>query len=219
MSGPGVVHATRAGTAGSGHRTDLSHYDPPMADILLALEVAGLDNVLALPAYADVDRSSVELALAEFGRFAAEVIGPTDRVGDLEGSTLDPATGIVATPRAFGSVYRQYVESGWGGVQFPNVHGGGGLPLLVGFALQEMMASANLALSLNPVLTQGAIELLLEWGSDTQRSLYLPKLVTGEWCGAMNLTEPDAGSDLGEVQTQAERDAGEHWRISGTKIF
>jgi alkylation response protein AidB-like acyl-CoA dehydrogenase len=194
-------------------------YSAPLADILLALEVAGLDDVLALPAYADIDRNSVELALAEFGRFASQVIAPTNQVGDREGSTLDPATGIVSTPSSFRSVYRQYVASGWGGVQFPGVYGGGGLPALVGFAIQEMMASANVALSLNPVLTQSAIELLLEWGSDAQRALYLPKLISGEWCGTMNLTEPDAGSDLGEVRTQATLDAQGQWRISGTKVF
>src|SRR5271167_2125936 len=144
MSGPGPARAARTGDANSHQRTDSNGYRPPLADILLALEVAGLDRVLELPAYSHIDRSIVELALTEFGRFAAEVIAPTDRIGDLEGSTLDPETGFVVTPSGFGSAYRQYVESGWGGVQFTSVHGGGGLPSLVGFALQEMMASANL---------------------------------------------------------------------------
>lgn len=205
--------------AGRHQPEELTGYNPPLADILLALKVARLDDILARPAYAEIDRGSVELALAEFGRFASQVIAPTDRIGDLERSMLDSGSGTVKTPSVFHSAYRQYVESGWSGAQFPTVYGGGGLPALVGFALQEMMATANLSLSLNPVLTQSAIELLLEWGSAEQRSLYLPKLVTGQWTGTMNLTEPDAGSDLGAVQTRAEQDTGGSWRISGTKVF
>jgi alkylation response protein AidB-like acyl-CoA dehydrogenase len=197
----------------------LSDYEAPVTDILLALDVAGLNDVLALPTHARVDRESVEIALAEFGRFAGEIVAPTDRVGDLEGSVLDPVTGIVRTPAAFKAVYAQYVRSGWGAVQFPLTAGGEGLPSLVGIALQEMLASANLALSLNPVLTQSAIELLLAWGSEGQRALFLPKLLTGEWCGTMNLTEPEAGSDLGEVRTLASPDQDGRWRITGTKIF
>ena len=198
---------------------EVTAYDPPLVDILLALDVAGLEDVLKLPAYAGLDRGTIELALSEFGRFARDVVSPTDRIGDLERSTLEPGSWVVRTPEAFHSVYARYVASGWGGVQFPGEYGGGGLPSLVSFALQEMMASANLALSLNPILTQSAIELLLRWGSDSERSLYLPKLVTGEWCGTMDLTEPDAGSDLSGVQTQATRDRYGVWRISGTKIF
>jgi alkylation response protein AidB-like acyl-CoA dehydrogenase len=197
----------------------IADYEAPIGDILLAMDVAGLDEVLALPAYAELDRESVELALAEFGRFAGDVVAPTDRLGDLEGSVLDPVASVVRTPTGFRAVYAQYVASGWGAVQFPVAYGGGGLPSLVGIALQEMLASANLALSLNPVLTQSAIELLLTWGSEDQRVLYLPKLLTGEWCGTMNLTEPEAGSDLGEVRTSGIRDTDGRWRISGTKIF
>lgn len=198
---------------------ELTRYDPPFADLLLALEVAGLDEVLALPAYGEIDRSSIEVALLEFGRLASQVIAPTDRIGDLEGARLDAGAGTVSTPSAFRSAYRQYAEGGWSGVHFPPAYGGGGLPSLVGFALQEMLATANLSLSLNPVLTQSAIELLLEWGSVRQRSLYLPKLITGQWTGTMNLTEPDAGSDLGAVQTRAVQDAQGDWHISGTKVF
>lgn len=160
-----------------GHQapTDLTGYEPPLPDILLALQVAGLDDVLSLPPYAGTDRDSVEMALSEFGRFASEVIAPTDHVGDIEGAELESESGTVKTPDAFRDVYRQYVETGWGGVQFPGDWGGGGLPLLVGFAVQEMMATANLSLSLGPVLTQGAIELLLEWGSVSQRSRSPPE--------------------------------------------
>lgn len=197
----------------------LTHYEAPIVDILLALEVAGLDEVLALPAYAGLDRASVELALAEFGRFASDAVAPTDRIGDRQGSLRNPSTGEIETPTGFKEVYAQYVKSGWGAAQFPSAYGGGGLPSLVGIAFQDMMASANLALSLNPMLTQSAIELLLAWGSEEQRSRFLPKLLTGEWSGTMNLTEPEAGSDLGEVRTQAVPDGHGHWHVSGTKIF
>ena len=202
----------------SGEHT-LSDYSAPIEDILLALDLAGLENILELPAFVDVDPASVELILAEFGRIAGDVIAPTDRAGDLFGSVLEPESNSVRTPAAFRSAFGAYVEGDWCGVQFPTAYGGGGLPLLIGFALQEMFASANVALSLNPVLTQSSIELLLEWGSEVQRSLYLPKLIRGQWSGTMNLTEPDAGSDLSGVRTHAVRDTEGCWRISGTKIF
>jgi alkylation response protein AidB-like acyl-CoA dehydrogenase len=208
-----------AGESGPTDSAGLGDYEAPVDDVLLALEVAGLDEVLALPTYADVDRESVELALTEFGRFASDVVAPTDRVGDVQGSTLNAATGRVTTPNGFKEVYAQYVTSGWGAAQFPSAHGGGGLPSLVGIALQEMLASANLALSLNPVLTHSGIELLLAWGTEEQRSRYLPRLLTGEWSGTMNLTEPEAGSDLGEIRTHAVPDGQGNWQISGTKIF
>ena len=194
-------------------------YSPPLTDITLALNVVGFDNLLALPVFAHLDRTSIDDALIEFARFASQVIAPTDRIGDLEGCNLDPDSGLVTTPSSFDFAYKQYVENGWGGVHVDRNHGGGGLPALVGFALQEMMASANLALSLNPALTHSAVELLLEWGSADQHARYLRKLITGEWCGTMNLTEPGAGSDLSEIATQAVRDDGGLWRISGTKIF
>jgi alkylation response protein AidB-like acyl-CoA dehydrogenase len=204
------------------HRSDFQlgiDYEAPTADILDALDVAGLDDVLSLSAFAHVDRDTVHLAVSEFGRFATNVIAPTDQVGDREGSHLDMATGDVRTPEPFHDAYRQYVASGWGAVSFPSTYGGGDLPSLVGFALQEMLVSANMALSLNPMLTQGAIELLLAWGDERQRTLYLPKMLTGEWSGTMNLTESEAGSDLGEVRTQAHQNGDGDWRISGTKIF
>jgi 3-(methylthio)propanoyl-CoA dehydrogenase len=213
------ANAKQPGSRNMDAPVGMTDYKAPTADILLALKVAGLDEVLSLPSYAQADRETVEFVLTEFGRFASDVVAPTDRGGDVEGSVLDPLTGAVRTPKGFQQVYEQYVESGWGAVQFDLEHGGGGLPALVGIALQEMMASANLALSLNPVLTQSAIELLLRWGSPEQKSTYLPRLVTGEWCGTMNLTESEAGSDLGAVRTQAVRDHEGHWRISGTKIF
>jgi alkylation response protein AidB-like acyl-CoA dehydrogenase len=194
-------------------------YNPPLDDIGEALEVAGLPAVLALARFSHIDAGMVKVVLGELGRFAAEVIAPTDTAGDRQGARYDPATGAVSTPPGFADAYRRYVESGWGALQFPQEHGGGGFPSVVGLALQEMFASANMALSLNPVLTQGAVELLLAWGDDNQRRAYLPRLVTGEWSATMDLTEPDAGSDLGAVHTYAEPGPDGRWDVSGTKIF
>ncbi|HVX22129.1 MAG TPA: acyl-CoA dehydrogenase [Acidimicrobiales bacterium] len=198
---------------------DLLAYRAPVADILDALDVTGLDEVLALPAFAHVDRTAVADVVGEFGRFAGDVVAPTDRPGDLDGARLDPATGTVHAPAAFGPAYRQFVAAGWEAVSAPTAHGGGGFPAGVGMALQEMLASANLSLSLNPVLTQSAIELLSTWGTPDQQARFLPRLVVGEWTGTMNLTEPDAGSDLGEVRTRAEQGPDGRWRVTGTKIF
>lgn len=194
-------------------------YRAPVQDILLALDVAGLERVLALAAYAHVDRSTLVSALEEFGRFAAEVIAPTDRIGDLDGAHLDPEPRRVTTPAEFHTAYRMYVDGGWGALPFPTRFGGGAFPSAVALALQEMFASANLALSLNPVLTQGAIEALLRWGDADQQERYLPHLLTGRWSGTMNLTEADAGSDLGAIRTTARHDGALGWRVSGTKQF
>lgn len=207
-----------ATVGGEGGGTGHDAYQAPVADVLAALEVAGLDDLLALPDFAHVDRETVALVLEEFGRLATEVIVPSDRVGDVVGARFDRSTGRVTTPEAFHVAYRHYVDGGWGALPFPQALGGGGFPSVVALALQELFASANLALSLNPVLTQGAIHALLQWGTPEQQATYLPKLLTGAWSGTMNLTEPDAGSDLGEIRTLAEPD-GATWRVTGTKVF
>jgi alkylation response protein AidB-like acyl-CoA dehydrogenase len=197
----------------------LAGYSAPLEDIGEALDLVGLQQLLSLPYFSQLDRGTVGDVLAGFGRFAGEVIAPTDRPGDKEGARLDPSTGQVSTPAGFREAYRRFVEAGWGALQFPPRYGGGGFPAVVGLALQEMFASANMALSLNPVLTQGAAELLLAWGTESQKELWLPPLVRGEWCATMELSEPDAGSDLGAVRASAERGPGGTWLISGTKIF
>ncbi|HUB72330.1 MAG TPA: acyl-CoA dehydrogenase [Acidimicrobiales bacterium] len=196
-----------------------SGYRAPVTDIMAALELAGLRELLALDDFSHLDAALVEHVLAEFGRFAAEVLLPVDAAGDKEGSRLAPATGEVGTPPGFGAAYRRYVEAGWGALQFPERFGGGGFPSVIGLALQEIFASANMALSLNPVLTQGAIELLLNWGSEGQQTTYLPAMLTGRWSGTMELTEPDAGSDLSEVKAAARCRPDGTWALSGTKIF
>ncbi len=157
--------------------------------------------------------------LDEYGRFITDVVAPLNRPGDVEGCRHDPATNEVHTPEGFPEAYRRYVEAGWGGVPFPDAYGGGGFPWLVGLALQEMISSANMSFSMAPLLTQGAIDLLMAHGSEEQKERYLRKMVTGEWTGTMNLTEPEAGSDVGAVRTRAVPADDGTWRISGTKIF
>ncbi|HEY8544800.1 MAG TPA: acyl-CoA dehydrogenase [Acidimicrobiales bacterium] len=217
MPATSTATATSTSTA-----TSPSNYRAPVDDIVEALTVVGLDELAGLDAYAaaGVDTATVRELVEAFGRFAADVIAPTDRVGDVEGARFDPATGAVTLPEPFAKAYRAYVEGGWGALAFPPEHGGGGMPRLVGTALQEVLTSANMALSLNPILTQSAIELLHQWGTRAQQERYLPKLVTGEWTGTMNLTEPEAGSDLGAIRTTAVPGPdGTGWRVSGTKIF
>ena len=203
----------------AGRVNDLARYEAPIDDILDALNQVGLGQLLALPAFRHVEPETVQQAVSEFGRFSEKVIAYTDVVGDLNGCQLNLTTGTVRTPAGFRQAYEQYVEGGWTAVTFPAEYGGAGFPALVGMAFQEMLASANLSFSLNPALTQSAIELLLKWGSDEQRSTYLPNLLSGRWSGTMNLTEPEAGSDLGGVQATASRDDEGRWRVSGTKIF
>ena len=205
----------------------MADYVPPVDDIVEALSIVGLDELASLDAYSGTgaDSATVRELLEAFGRFAVDVLVPTDRVGDREGARFDPATGAVTLPEVFGKAYRSFVEGGWGALAFPEAHGGGGMPRLVGTAMQEILTSANMALSLNPILTQSAIELLVRWGTRSQQDRYLPRLVSGEWTGTMNLTEPDAGSDLGAIRTTAvpsppgDGGGGGGWRVSGTKIF
>ena len=214
-----AIDTERPGIGELDHSEQGSAYRAPVGDIVLALDVADLDDVLRLEAFRHVERESMVIALEEFGRLASDAIAPSDRVGDLIGARFDPASGGVQTPEAFHRAYERYVEGGWGALQFPSAFGGGDLPSVVGLAIGEMFASANMALSLNPVLTQGAIEALLQWGTTGQQATYLPKMLTGEWTGTMNLTEPDAGSDLGEIRTRAEPEGTGRWRITGTKSF
>src|SRR5260370_25257567 len=148
----------------------------------------------------------------------AAVLGPLNRVGDTVGSTL-AGDGHVTTPPGFNEAYRLYTEAGWGAVPFSPEFGGGGFPWLVTVVMQEMMASANMAFSLCPLLTQGAIDMLTHHGSPGQQSTFLAKMVSGEWTGTMNLTEPQAGSDLGAIRTRAVPAGDGSWRITGQKIF
>ena len=197
----------------------MADYVAPLPAIEAALGGTGLVDVLALPAFEHLSAQDVSNVLEGFGRFAAEVIAPTDRIGDIEGARLDPATGEVTVPAPLREAFHRWVADGWSGLAVASEHGGGGFPTLAGLAVEEMFVAANMALSLNPMLTQGSIHLLSRWGTEEQRATYVPKLVSGEWTGTMNLTEPDAGSDVGAVRTKATPRGDGRWDITGTKIF
>jgi alkylation response protein AidB-like acyl-CoA dehydrogenase len=197
----------------------MSDYVPPLRDIRFVLEqIADLPALSALEPFQHADPETVFGVLDEAGRFMADVMAPLNRVGDTVGSRLD-SEGRVTTPPGFQTAYRQYVEAGWGAVPFDPEFGGGGFPWLVTVVVQEMLTSANMAFSLCPLLTQGAIDMLSEHGSAEQRATFLEKMVTGEWTGTMNLTEPEAGSDVGALRTRAVPADDGAWRITGQKIF
>ena len=196
----------------------MADYTPPLRDIKFVLHhIAGIDEIMGYPGFEHVDPETVEGALDEAGRFMADLIAPTNRIGDQVGSTF--ADGVVTTPPEFHTAWKQYVEAGWSAVSGPPEYGGHGFPETVGFGISEMFVTANLAFSLNPMLTGSAITLLRDHGSDEQKEMFLEKLVTAEWTGTMVLTEPEAGSDLGALRTKAEPNEDGTWRISGSKIF
>jgi len=195
----------------------MSHYSAPLKDMQFVIEeLVGLADIAAMPACADVTPDLVEAVLGEAGKFAAEVLDPLNRVGDQQGAKL--VNGKVTPPAGFADAYKQFTEAGWNGLSGPADFGGQGLPHIVAMAVQEMWNGANMAFCLCPMLTSGVIEALKLRGSDAQKKQFMEKLVTGEWSGTMNLTEPQAGSDLSAVRTQAVPE-GDHYRIKGTKIF
>jgi alkylation response protein AidB-like acyl-CoA dehydrogenase len=191
-------------------------YTAPVRDMAFALEaIAGLDEVA--PHFGEnASRDLVRQILDGAGQLAGEVLAPLNRGGDVEGSVLE--NGVVRTPKGFKAAYKAYVDGGWNTLPFPAEHGGQDLPWMVTTAVQEMWNAANLGWALGPLLNFGAVEALLAHGTDEQKRRYLPKLVSGEWMGTMNLTEPQAGSDLAALRTRAVRD-GNHYRITGQKIF
>ena len=158
-----------------------------------------------------------ETILEEAGRFANDVIAPLNREGDRHGATLKD--GAVTTAPGWKEAYRAWTEAGWNALPGPVDYGGQGLPTLLNSACVEMWNSASMAFGIGPVLTMGAIEALIRHGSDELRSRYLDKLVSGEWTATMNLTEPQAGSDLAAMRSRAERAGDGTYRITGQKIF
>ena len=197
----------------------MSEYSPPLDDMKFALrEVVDVESLSELPAFNEVGLEALDSLLDEASRFFNEVISPTNRTGDLEGSVLKN-DGSVSTPTGFREAYAQYVDAGWGAISFDPEYGGGGFPWLVGIAITEMLTAANMALSLNPMLTQGSIHALSAHGSQEQKLAWLPKLITGEWAGTMNLTEPQAGSDVGALTTKAEVQDDGTYKITGQKIY
>ncbi|CAN5613682.1 acyl-CoA dehydrogenase [soil metagenome] len=196
----------------------MSDYTPPFADIKFLLDhVTPVEELAKLEAFRAIDAESVEGVIEEFGRLMSDVWAPTNAVGDTEGSHVDGDT--VRTPAGFKEAYKAYADAGWGAVPFDEAYGGGGFPWLVGIVQQELLNSANMALAMAPLLTQGAIDAILHHGSEEQREKYLLKMVSGEWTGSMNLTEPDAGSDVGALRTKAVRQDDGTYRITGQKIY
>ena len=195
----------------------MSAYVAPLKDMRFVLnELAGLAEVAKLPGFEEAAPDTVDAILEEASKFASEVLDPINLSGDQEGSKL--SGGEVRTPRGFRDAYRKFCDGGWNALPFEHEWGGQGLPRLVSTPVQEMWKSSNLSFSLCPLLTQGAVEALLLRGSDALKQAYLPKMIEGRWTGTMNLTEPQAGSDLSLVRTRAERRASEYL-ISGQKIF
>ena len=194
-------------------------YSAPLADINFVLErFCKLNDITSMPHFKDIDTSIVGDMLSEAARFFEERFAPLNSVGDKVGTHRN-SDGSVTTPPGFKEAYAAYVEAGWGAVGFDPGFGGGGFPWVVNIAIQEIMNSANMALTMAPLLTQGAIDAIMHHGDEVQRMTYLPKMISGEWTGTMNLTEPDAGSDVGAVRTKAVRNADGTYSISGTKIY
>ena len=196
----------------------VSDYAPPIRDIRFVLDhLCDLEGLCELEPFAQIDADTVRGVIDEAGRFMADVVAPLNRPGDLEGARWED--GSVITPDGFQKAYSQYVGAGWGAIEFEESYGGGGFPWLVAMPVQEMLTAACVSFSTCPLLTQGAIDLIHAHGSEEQRETFLPKMVTGEWSGTMNLTEPQAGSDVGASRAKAEPAGDGSYRIKGTKIF
>ena len=196
----------------------MSDYTPPLRDIAFILDhVTPMSELIELEPFQSIDRESVDGVLEGFGNLMAEVWAPTNRVGDLEGTRVEGDDVITAT--GFAEAYDAYATAGWGAVTFEEAYGGGGFPWITGIIMQELINSANMALAMAPMLTQGAIDAILHHGDEEQKEKYLLKMVSGEWTGSMNLTEPDAGSDVGALRTKAVAQPDGSYRISGQKIY
>lgn len=192
-------------------------YNPPVADIrYLLTRLIGMERLSALPTYEAVADELVDAVLDETAKIASDVFAPLNDVGDKKGAKFN--NGVVTMPDGFKDAYQAFVDGGWNGLAVDTEAGGQGLPATLGMAVQEMLQSANLALALCTLLNQGAIELLHTHGSESLRAKFLPKLVSGEWTGTMNLTEPQAGSDVGAVKSRAIRE-NNYYRITGQKIY
>jgi alkylation response protein AidB-like acyl-CoA dehydrogenase len=194
-------------------------YKAPVDEVLFLLrDVFRIERYDNVPGFADASPDVIEAVLGEAGKFCEEVLLPLNRSGDREGCTRH-ADGRVTTPAGFRDAYRQFVGGGWIGLAAPSEFDGQGLPSTLTVAVNEFLASSNLAFSMYPGLIQGAIAALLLHGSPEQKKTYLPKLVAGEWAGTMNLTEPHCGTDLGLLRTKAVPQGDDSYAITGTKIF
>jgi len=196
----------------------MSTYHAPVKDMRFVMdELAGLPQISQLPGFTDATPDMADAVLEEAARFTGEVLAPLNRLGDTQGSQWSP-TGVT-TPAGWKAAYQAFCAAGWNGVTAPAEFGGQGLPAVLGVAVQEMACSANLSFSLAPLLTSGAVAALVTCASDELKARYLPKMVSGEWTGTMNLTEPQAGSDLALLRCRAEPQADSSYRLFGQKIF
>jgi len=199
----------------------MSDYSAPLADMRFALEAAaGLSDLTALPAFKAVEPDLVDAILEEAGKLAGEVLAPINASGDRDGCVFE--NGVVRMPAGFQDAYDRLVKGGWISLPFDPANGGQGLPWTLAMAVQETWHAANMSFGLTPLLTQGAAELLQAHGTEAQKATYLSRLIDGTWAGTMNLTEPQAGSDLGAITTSARRDrdnGADAYRITGQKIF
>ena len=192
-------------------------YNAPLRDMRFVLtELIGLDHVAALPGCEGIEPELVDAVLEEAAKFARDVLAPLNQPGDQQGAQW--RDGAVRMPPGFADAYARYVEGGWNALSCDPGYGGQGLPAVVSAAVEEMWHAANMAFGLCPLLTRGAIEALHLCGTPAQKDRYLHKLVEGAWTGTMNLTEPQAGSDLSAVRTRAVPDGGQY-RIYGQKIY
>ncbi|MGB3378587.1 MAG: acyl-CoA dehydrogenase family protein, partial [Allopontixanthobacter sediminis] len=194
-------------------------YTAPTRDTrFIVNEMLDLASYGDLPGFENATADMIDTVINEAGKFCAEVLHPLNQVGDREGCTRH-ADGSVTTPTGFKEAFAQYRESGWGTISQPETFGGQGMPHVLGFVVEEFMATSNQAFAMYPGLTTGAISAITAKGSDEQKEMYLPKMISGEWTGTMNLTEPHCGTDLGMIRTKAEPQADGSYAITGTKIF
>ena len=193
-------------------------YRAPVKDMLFVMkELANIDAVARLPGFEDAGYDTAQAVLEECAKLNENVVEPLNRVGDTNPTSF--AAGVVTATPGFKDAFKQYTEGGWQGLHHPTDFGGQGLPKLIHAACQEMVNSAGLSFALCPLLTDGAIEALLTAGSDEQKMAFIPKMIDGTWTGTMNLTEPQAGSDLAAVRTKAEPQPDGTYKVFGTKIF
>jgi len=196
----------------------MSDYNAPVKDMRFVMdEIVGLAEIAQLPGFEEATPDMADAVLEEAAKFTGGVLAPLNRIGDTQGCKLGP-DGVV-TPEGWKGAYQAFCEGGWNGLAAPVDFGGQGLPETFGIAVKEMAASANLSFSLGPMLTGGAVAALLTCASDELKATYLEKMVTGEWTGTMNLTEPNAGSDLALIRSRAEPQADGSYKVFGQKIF